>query len=235
MARSCPAHGLEQGLLDGLDFILSDKLLQLSNTKSAAIALQKAFRNSQDHEALQSCLLGFSHTLSQELGRMPLFRVEKRGNLSIDSLVAGASAGYPAAVLALLDSSVTREIDEAGKCLAFACATACGFHILRSVEIVAKAYVYTVTGKLPKLSQRNWGEYIAQLSSAGASSDVTDVLKILKTKRNPLMHPQDSLEVEDAISIFCICQSATEATIADVRHKGLETKFPLALATLPTI
>jgi hypothetical protein len=78
------------------------------------------------------------------------------------------------------------------RCLAFELPTSSGFHILRAVEIGIKGYLHAKAGSLPKMNQRNWGEYIRQLELASADSDLIDVLKVLKTKRNPLMHPQDS-------------------------------------------
>jgi hypothetical protein len=131
-----------------------------------------------------------------------------------------------------LDDTVKREIDEAGRCLAFSLATAAGFHILRSVEMIAKGYLFAASGRLPPIARRNWGEYVVQLDKVGASSEVIDLLKILKARRNPLMHPQHRLEVEEAIGLVAICQSATETLISDILSKGLDLKFSSALPDL---
>lgn len=236
-----------------LEYVISGTVLQLPRSTESAIELIKAIgamlngdpgvATQQYQEPLNAYFTGpiytnldtFQIALSEELKLLPLFSVEAKGNLSVDKLVDGASTGYPASTLTLLDAFITREIDEAGRCLAFARPPACGFHILRSVEIAVKAYVLAATGTLPKMTQRNWGEYIGQLSNAGASSNLIDLLTILKAKRNPLMHPQDTLEIEDAIGIFCVCQNVTETLITEVRSKGLDAQFTNALAALPTI
>jgi hypothetical protein len=101
--------------------------------------------------------------------------------------------------------------------------------------VVLKGYVLAATGRLPPLNNRNWGQYITDMATAGASSNLIDLLRILKTKRNPLMHPKDTLELEEAIGIFCICQNVIETLVSDVRIKGLDIKFTNALAALPTI
>jgi len=88
---------------------------------------------------------------------------------------------------------------------------------------------------LPPIKNRNWGEYILQLGNAGAHTDVTDMLKILKTKRNPLVHPQDNLDVDDGIGLLCICQSAIETLIADIRRRSLEIKFKESLEVISTL
>jgi hypothetical protein len=85
---------------------------------------------------------------------------------------------------------------------------------------------------LPPIQRRNWGKYIEELERVGASSKVIDLLKILKARRNPLMHPQDSLEVEEAIGLIAICQSVTETLISDIQRRGLDSKFSAALPDL---
>lgn len=198
----------------------------------------QAFRTEQlkpDATTLTKTLHGFSVSLQDELDRLPTFTVVKKGNLSIHSLVRGASDGYPKSVLELTDDFIANEINQAGKCLAFELPTSCGFHILRAVEIGIKGYVHAATGSLPRMNQRNWGEYIRLLENAGCGTDFIDVLKILKTKRNPLMHPQDNLETDEAVSLFCICQAGMEALVADVRKRTLEIKFKDSLKVLPTL
>ncbi len=237
----------------GLEYVISGAAVPLPRSSESAIRLigsigkllngDPGVGKQEYQEPLNAYFTGpikqdidtFQIALSEELKLLPLFSVESKGNLSVENLVDGASVGYPASTLALLDDFIKHEIDEAGRCLAFSRPTACGFHILRSVEIGLKAYVLAATGSLPKLNQRNWGEYISQMSNAGASPNLIDLLKILKAKRNPLMHPQDNLEIDDAIGIFCICQNSLETLVADVRAKGLDAKFINALLALPTI
>ena len=178
---------------------------------------------------------GFTITLKDELDRLPTFTATNKGNLSIHALVTGASKGYPQGVLELIDEFIVREIDQAGKCLAYEMPTSCGFHILRAVETGMKGYVHAATGKLPGIKNRNWGEYIFQLETAKAHSDLIDVLRVLKTKRNPLMHPTDNLEVDEAISLLCVCQAGMEALIADVRRRSLEIQFKESLKLMPTL
>jgi hypothetical protein len=176
---------------------------------------------------LKQHIQSFSTIFIEDVERTHHYTLTEKGNLSVDRLISGASAGYPSEVLKCLDVHITKEIDEAGRCLACTLNTACGFHILHSVEIGIKGYVHA-------LKNRNWGGYIDALDKAGATGDVVDVLKILKTKHNPLMHPQDSLEEDEAIDIFCICQAATGAIVKEVKNKALEVKFAASLALLPT-
>jgi hypothetical protein len=185
---------------------------------------------------IKDAVRGFEAMLEKELSDLPLFCVEDKGNLALPRLILAASEGYAPQALKLLDQFMKREIDEAGRCLAFDRPTACGFHILRAVEIGIKALLHANTGTLPRMGKRNWGEYIDQLHLTKAgSTDLIDLLKILKTKRNPLMHPQDILETPDAIGIFCICQNVIETLTSEVTDKNLDGKFVASLALLPTI
>lgn len=188
-----------------------------------------------DISTLKTFLDSFSISFQDELDRLSMFMVTPKGNLDIHRLVNGASSGYPKSVLELIDIFITDEIKFAGKCLAFELPTSCGFHILRAVETAMKGYLHAATGALPPMVNRNWGEYISRLTAAAAHSDVIDVLRVLKTKRNPLMHPTDNLDIDQAISLLCLCQSAIEVLVVDIRRRSLEIKFKESLALLPTL
>jgi hypothetical protein len=186
-------------------------------------------------DALRRTGEGFAVTFQDELDRLTMFTVTPKGNLDIRRLVSGLSNGYPKGLLELIDEFVTREVDHAGKCLAFELPTSCGFHILRAAETCLKGFCYAKTGNLPPTKNRNWVQYIAYLENAGVHSDIIDVLRILKTKRNPLMHPTDILDIDEAISLLCLCQSGIEVIIDDVRRQKLEIAFKDALTKMPTL
>lgn len=189
-----------------------------------------------DLATLRLTLEGFGISLQDEMDRLATFTVVGKGNLDVHKLVKNASRGYPVAVLELIDEFMKSEIDTAGTCLAFELPTSCGFHLLRAVEIGLKGYLHAKTGSLPaKMNQRNWGEYIRLLEQAHANADLIDVLKVLKTKRNPLMHPQDNLTVMEAVSLLCLCQAGIEALTDNVRKDSLDTKFKESLKLLPTL
>ena len=86
-------------------------------------------------------IIDFQYSLLEELKELPLFFVDAEGNLSTEKLLKGAHNGYPSHVKHVLTQLCKDEIDEAGLCLVFERATASGFHILRSVELVTKQYL----------------------------------------------------------------------------------------------
>ena len=165
----------------------------------------------------------FKFALSEALRQLPVFFVEAGGNLSTDKLLSGASAGYPNPVRTVLTDQCKNEIDEAGRCLVFERPTAVGFHILRSVEVAIKQYLQCIPGfTMPPLNRQTWSEYIKLLKDNGAAKVVTDHLQNIKDNfRNPLMHPEDILELPEAVSLFSVCQAMTESLVADLKARGL--------------
>jgi hypothetical protein len=75
---------------------------------------------------------------------------------------------------------------------------------------------------MPPLNRQNWGEFLKLLIDNGAGREVTDHLHNIRVNyRNPLMHPEDSLEMDEAVSLFAVAQSMNEMLIADMLKRGL--------------
>jgi len=168
-------------------------------------------------DAVKNAVRKFEILLEKDLHDLPLFCVQEQGNFSTERLIKGASAGHPQATRAKLAISQMNEIDEAGRCLAFARSTASGFHILRAMELLVRDYIARVGLPAPAANKYNWGEYIQILRTGGRPKEITDLLQMVKDNyRNPIMHPEDSLTAEEALSLFGICQSAIEVICRDM-------------------
>ncbi len=176
-------------------------------------------------EGFKSQIEHFETVLHDELAKLPAFICEDEmlGNLSVDKLLKGAHHGYSVSAKSALSAGCKAEIDEAGKCLAYERSTAAGFHILRSVEMAVKQYLSLVPGfVMPPVHRLNWGEYIKLLKDNGASKEVTDTLQSIKDNhRNPLMHPEDTLDLPEAVTLMSLCQSMSEILIADMKKRAL--------------
>jgi hypothetical protein len=174
-------------------------------------------------QTVQASIRKFEPILDEEISAAPIFCLQRIGNLSTENLLIGSSKGYDDSVLKELDAPCIAEIDEAGKCLAFERPTASGFHILRAVELTIRLYLQSIAGfVMPPLNRQNWGEFIKLLKDNNAAKEVTDSLQNIKENyRNPLMHPMDTLELRQAISLFCVCQGMIEALIGDMKKRGL--------------
>jgi hypothetical protein len=198
---------------------LDEELIKLSpkpwdeTLESAKI---EGFKNQIEH---------FETVLHDELAKLPAFICEDEmlGNLSVDKLLKGAQHGYSALAKGALSDGCKAEIEEAGKCLAYERSTAAGFHILRSVEMAVKQYLKLVPGfVMPPVNRLNWGEYIRLLKDNGASKEVTDTLQSIKDNhRNPLMHPEDTLDLPEAVTLLSLCQSMSEILVTDLKNRGM--------------
>lgn len=179
----------------------------------------------EDADYFRKNVLEFETILGDELSKLPIFCLEdeKIGNFAIAKLLNGASNGYPVKAKTRITPPCKSEIDEAGKCLVYERSTAAGFHALRSVEVTIRQYLFSIPGfAMPPLNRQNWGEYLTLLKNNGAARDVTDHLHNMKDNyRNPLMHPEDSLEIDEAVSLFAVAQSMNEMLITDMLKRGL--------------
>ena len=174
-------------------------------------------------QSIQSGIRKFEMMLDEEVSSAPIFCLEAAGNLSTERLLGGASKGFDPTVAAILPTFAISEIDESGRCLAFERPTASAFHILRAVELSIKNYLKAVPNFcMPPLNRQNWGEFIKLLKDNGASKQVVDTLENIKSNyRNPLMHPEDVLDLREAVSLFSLCQGVIEFLVEDMKNRGL--------------
>lgn len=109
------------------------------------------------------------------------------------------------------------EVRQAGKCLAFELATSAGFHILRAAEDVIREYYGELAGTLPQKKSRNWGRYIDGLKKHGADLKVIAALEQIKDMhRNPIIHPEVTLTMEEAITLFGMVIGAMVAMVMEL-------------------
>ncbi len=85
---------------------------------------------------------------------------------------------------------------------------------MRATEIVILDYLCRIAGKVVKVSPRTWNAYIKALENHGASEAITSALhQIRKLHRNPLMHPEDTLDVSKADALFGLAKAAIIAML----------------------
>jgi hypothetical protein len=181
-------------------------IFKLSNNSTIVPAFDKSIEDKVDR-----LMRRFDLMLGKEMADLPMFCVEEKGSYSLRSLVKGCAQYQPPNVKSKITSGIEEEINEAGKCLAFSRATASAFHILRAVELLVTELITKTGLPMPPPNRCNWGEYISVLRTGGAPKEVTDLFQILKDNyRNPIMHPDDSLNLIEATSLFGICQSMIE-------------------------
>ena len=170
-----------------------------------------------DH--FKALIASLAISLKDESGHAYILGVENQRCLSSYTLVERIEDCFSKDSWEVMDKTAKREFEESGKCLALERYTAAGFHALRGVECVIRQYLEKLTGaQLPKDRKRDWGFYIQTLKDSGADGNLIAVLDNIRTlDRNPLMHPEDWLNIDEAIGIFNISQTAIVRLVAGIK------------------
>jgi hypothetical protein len=164
----------------------------------------------------------FETIFEHESRDIDVYAVTPKGIYSTPALIEHAENALPADVKSRLSAETVYDIQQAGRCLAFNIPTAAGFHILKAVESMIRAYHLKLTGKHIAAKSRNWGAYIRDLSNHGADTKVTAYLSHIKDfYRNPIVHPEVTLTAEQSLSLFSAAVSAVvqlDAAIQSLPH-----------------
>ncbi len=167
------------------------------------------YRIKEDLAALES-------VLANEMPGVPAYIVSPKGIYKTEDLIEHAEKQFPQELQSLLAQQTVLDIREAGKCLAFSLPTACSFHLWRALETVMDAYYVKLASKSfddAKVS-RNWGAKIKALQEANAEASVTKFLDHIREQyRNPQTHPEEMVELNEALMLFGAAASAITAIV----------------------
>jgi hypothetical protein len=153
----------------------------------------------------------FRTVLFAEMATLRAYVVLQKGIYATSGLVETAERTLPEPVIYGLPEAAIYELREGGKCLAFECATAAGFHVLRATELVLHEYYLACCKPRSKRKLENWGAYLAQLrqcNNATVSQLVALLQQIKDLERNLIMHPERVLDPDEALCLFELAKSA---------------------------
>lgn len=163
----------------------------------------------------------FDIALSIQLDHIDTYRVMPKGTHDTRKLIEHPEMRFGSLWGHLCD--LTRDDwTSASRCLAFDLPTACGFHCLRAMEAAVIQYL-TARGEPPP--KRNLGEYINSLKKLSADDAAVSIVDHLRAHhRNPLMHPQDTLDIQEALTVFDLSAGAVTCLVNDMLAKGMPTR-----------
>ena len=152
--------------------------------------------------------------LLSELGSLATFFVTQKGGYDTALLLEQGEALF-SDDLGVKVPEAKYDAKEAGKCLAFEVPTAAGFHLFRVTECVLRRYYSHVTGGSPHPKSRNIEVYLKALRRAGVGDPkIIDSLKQLADlHRNPLIHPEIALTLDEALALAGMARSVTTAML----------------------
>lgn len=166
--------------------------------------------HSWEYSSISTRIDAFKNVLSAECKEVEIYVVGQISIYKTSSLVSAGSQRIPSELAHLVPAEALTEFDSAGRCLAFDLPTACGFHALRGVEIMILKYLSNFGASNENL--RTWNEYVqAVLSLINVKNGPVPSKKVAamldrmrELDRNPLMHPQDTLDTTTADMLFSL-------------------------------
>ncbi len=160
----------------------------------------------------------FETILAAELPTLTTYIVDQKGLYSTEDLVERAENMFSESAKKRIPDKALEDIRQGCRCIAFDLPTAAGFHLLRATESVILTYYQLVVASQPK--KRDWGTYIDGLKDNGGDPATVAALdQIRALHRNPLMHPEDVLSIEESIILLGIVQSAILAMVTDMEKR----------------
>jgi hypothetical protein len=151
-----------------------------------------------DAYPVTSALTAFEAVLGAELALTPLYVVMPKGGFDTSVLIEAGVRCFPDDVWEKAPDAIP-DLMQGTRCIAFELFTAAGFHLHRANEAVLRRYWDAVTNGAPPPASRNMGDYLKEMNDKDVGdSKVKAALKDLKDlHRNPLIHPEHSLETAD--------------------------------------
>lgn len=156
----------------------------------------------------------FRTVFLSEVSTFPCFLVSRKEGYDTNILIDEGIRLFPSSLAQKVPEAIVDSL-EAGKALAFELATACGFHVFRVTESVLKRYWDVVSNGSARPSPETIGTFANELDKQMLKdAKIIESLKQLaKLHRNPLIHPEAILTVEEAIDTLGIARSVIGAML----------------------
>lgn len=150
----------------------------------------------------------FITVFKSELSTLPSFLVMEKQAFDLNTLIDFGERLFPVSMATKVPEAIV-DANQAAKALAFELGTACGFHVFRVVEAVLKRYWDVVSGGSDRPKPQSLGRMASELEAQKHGEKRTwEALKqMAELHRNPLIHPEAILTIEEAIGIIGMARS----------------------------
>lgn len=169
----------------------------------------------------------FEHVLTAEFGISNLYLVQKMRGYDTTEFIQNGVVTFPPDLSVKVPEAVS-DLNQATKCIAFDLPTAAGFHLHRANESVLHRWYDAVTNNAARPTNRNIGDYLAALQSKNVGKPkILSALKDLKDlHRNPLIHPEESLEsMDEAIALMGSIHAVVTVMLRDIPLPASQHQF----------
>lgn len=176
---------------------------------------------------IQSALSEFEHVLAAEFGMLNMWLVRKKRGYDANDLIQNGWVLFPPELPGKVPECLP-DVIAATQCIAFTLATAAGFHLHRANEAVLHRYYDAVTNGASRPSGRNIGDYLTALEKHSGRSKVTSSLKDLKDlHRNPLIHPEESMDsIDDAVALLGSVHACITLMLKEIPSPQQDEEIP---------
>jgi hypothetical protein len=160
----------------------------------------------------------FETILISELQSLSVYLVTRKGGFDVDCMVEAGSVFF-SQELEVKAPEALKDAEQAMRCLAFEVPTAAGFHLHRANEAVLRVYWDSVTAGEKRPKENNMGVYLRELENKNVGNkQVRDHLRSIKDfHRNPLMHPDHTLEsIDEAIDLMAAVRCSIGYMLAEI-------------------
>jgi hypothetical protein len=167
-----------------------------------------------DAYALNTAATEFETIFKGELHFSDAYFVVRKSGFETVVLIANGEKLFPDDLMAKAPG-VIKDVQGAGKCIAFELGTAAGFHLLRAVEGVLRLYFDVVSKGHKRPKNRNIGSYLNLMGqlNVGNPKIISALTQLKDLHRNPLMHPEGHLTTDQAIGLWGISRSLISAML----------------------
>ena len=147
----------------------------------------------------------FEHVFKAEIRNWNTFITPPAGAYDVKTLIEDGDRLITRPSFARIFPNAVDDIKAGARCLAFDLFTASALHFHRANESVVLHYMDHLRIDREKLRKRNLSEYVSAIKKEDAPKPIVSCLQDLaELSRNPLMHPEDTIETYDeADAVFC--------------------------------
>lgn len=171
---------------------------------------------------IQNALRNFEAILEGEYRIKIVFALSKKGLYSLNQLAYHGDEMVPETVHAVMPE-ISRDLKDAGRCIAFEVPTAAAFHLFRATEAAAKSYILAVRNKPVTRKEQNLGlgGYKKILEKEGIDDRILASLNQLITlHRNPTIHPEKPVSNEEVLATLGMVESVITIMALDIRRRS---------------
>jgi len=150
----------------------------------------------------------FKTVFMADLSILPLYIIAPKDTYDVSLLIEAGIKLFPASIMDKAPE-VEKDAREVGRALAYELATACGFHTFRVTESLVRRYWDSVSEGRVRPKLQTLGNFAAEMEKhkVGDARVVEAIKQMTKLHRNPLIHPEVILTVEEAIGIIGMARS----------------------------